>query len=197
MVDMLKSLDDPRLPVYFQEAEAGGYIGAAPGLRADYAAFSPMGALLHTAPVPSFLLSYSEVRFLLAEAKQRGWNVTGTAAEHYYAGIRAAMEEWNIEEADIDAYVANPKVAFDPVNWKKTIGIQKWIAFFDRGADGWTDIRRLDFPALEVPDNAFSGYPVRYRYPVSEQNINRRNYEAAAKAIGGDVVETKLWWDKF
>lgn len=27
--------------------------------------------------------------------------------------------------------------------------------------------------------------------------VNKENYEAAAAAIGGDFVETKLWWDKF
>jgi len=38
---------------------------------------------------------------------------------------------------------------------------------------------------------------LRYPYPVNEQNVNRENYEAAAAAIGGDMVETRLWWDKF
>ena len=38
---------------------------------------------------------------------------------------------------------------------------------------------------------------LRYPYPVNEQNVNRENYEAAAAAIGGDLVSTKLWWDKF
>jgi hypothetical protein len=87
-------------------------------------------------------------------------------------------------------------VAYNPANWKKSIGMQKWFAFFNRGNDGWTDYRRLDFPVLELPVGAVSGIPMRYRYPVSEHNINRRNYESAAQAVGGDKVETKLWWDK-
>jgi len=32
---------------------------------------------------------------------------------------------------------------------------------------------------------------------VQEQTLNATNYTAAAAAVGGDVVETKLFWDKF
>jgi hypothetical protein len=39
--------------------------------------------------------------------------------------------------------------------------------------------------------------PIRYPYPVNEQNVNTSNYEAAVAAIGGDEKDTKLWFDKF
>jgi hypothetical protein len=38
---------------------------------------------------------------------------------------------------------------------------------------------------------------MRFVYPIPEQNLNTANYEAASTSIGGDVVETKLFWDKF
>jgi hypothetical protein len=63
--------------------------------------------------------------------------------------------------------------------------------------DAWIEWRRLDYPQLEPAAEAVSGIPVRYPYPVNEQNVNSKNYDAAAQAVGGDVVETKLWWDKF
>jgi len=44
---------------------------------------------------------------------------------------------------------------------------------------------------------ALSDIPLRYPYPVNEQNVNGANYDQAAAAIGGDLVETRLWWDKF
>jgi len=50
---------------------------------------------------------------------------------------------------------------------------------------------------LPEPTHALSGFPVRFTYPILEQNINTSNYNAGASAIGGDVVETKLFWDKF
>jgi len=34
-------------------------------------------------------------------------------------------------------------------------------------------------------------------YPYNEDNLNLTNYTEAAAAIGGDVVQTKLFWDKF
>jgi hypothetical protein len=38
--------------------------------------------------------------------------------------------------------------------------------------------------------------PTRLNYPTTAQSLNRINYEAAAAAIGGDKITTKLIWDK-
>ncbi len=195
-VDSLKAYADPRLQRYFLETENGEYLGARPGTKPDFEQFSNITETLLEPTMPAYLLEYSEVKLLLAEAAQRGWNTGATAAEHYAEGVSAALASWGVTDAEIADYLANPKVAYNPANWKKSIGMQKWFAFFNRGNDGWTDYRRLDFPVLELPVGAVSGIPMRYRYPVSEHNINRRNYESAAQAVGGDKVETKLWWDK-
>jgi hypothetical protein len=37
--------------------------------------------------------------------------------------------------------------------------------------------------------------PVRFTFPVNEQTLNDANYEDAANAIGGDNVNTKIFWD--
>jgi hypothetical protein len=50
---------------------------------------------------------------------------------------------------------------------------------------------------MAVPINALSDFPVRFTYPILEQNINSSNYDAASTAIGGDRVTTKLFWDKY
>ena len=63
------------------------------------------------------------------------------------------------------------------------------------GFDAWTAQRRLDFPALVAPPTAQSAFPIRFTYPVSEQNLNSQSWTAASSAIGGDKVDTKLWWD--
>ena len=77
------------------------------------------------------------------------------------------------------------------------IGIQKWIALYNRPVEGYTEIRRFDVPILTPPVGAKSGFPNRFTYPANEQVLNGTNYTAAAAAIGGDKVETKLFWDKF
>lgn len=196
IVDSLKAFNDPRISRYFQPMADGSFAGAPPGTKADFDQFSPIGEVLHEAELPGYLLDYAEVRLLMAEAAQRGWATGGTAAEHYRAGITAAMKNWGVTDAEITDYLAQGKVAYDAANWKKCIGIQKWFAYFNRGHDGWTEVRRLDYPVLPMPQGAISGFPNRYKFPVSEHNVNRRNYESAAQAVGGDRVETKLWWDK-
>jgi hypothetical protein len=93
------------------------------------------------------------------------------------------------------AYITT--VPYNAANWKEVIGVQQWIAFYNRGWNAWAGWRRLDAPHLDPAADAFSDIPLRYPYPVNEQNVNRTNYEAAADAIGGDDVATQLWWDKF
>jgi Susd and RagB outer membrane lipoprotein len=82
-------------------------------------------------------------------------------------------------------------------NWKQRIGTQKWIALYNRPFEGWTEVRRLDYPVLPPPASPKSGFPNRFQYPNNEQTLNGTNYKAAASAVGGDKVETKLFWDKY
>jgi hypothetical protein len=191
----LTSLNDPRTSVLMTTNSTGGYSGGTPGQSSNYATFSKPGTALTQPNAPANLLSYSEVEFFLAEAAQRGWNVGGTAVQHYNAAVTASIMEWGGTQAQATTYLAQPSVAYDFVNWRQRIGVQKWIALFNRGWDAWIEQRRLDFPQLQAPSTALSAYPVRFTYPVSEQNLNRVNYEQASQAIGGDVVTRRLFWD--
>jgi hypothetical protein len=38
--------------------------------------------------------------------------------------------------------------------------------------------------------------PVRFKYPLVVQTNNGPNYRAAVEAMGGDDVNTKVWWEK-
>jgi len=38
--------------------------------------------------------------------------------------------------------------------------------------------------------------PSRFTYPVFEQTLNPANYAEASAAIGGDLLTTKLFFDK-
>ena len=135
---------------------------------------------------------------MLAEAVSRGYTIDGggSAASHYALGVTASIEHWGGTTADATTYLANSNVVFDPVNWKKSIGMQQWIAYYNRGFEGWTEQRRMDYPVLVPGPNAMSAFPVRFTYPIAEQTLNGASYNAAAAAIGGDAVTTKLFWDK-
>lgn len=194
----LDSLNDPRIDNFMTPGPGGQYVGAAPGSLAAYAQFSHVNPTITAPAFPGLLLDYAEVELLLAEAVERGFAVGGTAAEHYNAGVTASITYWGGTPAEAAAYLAQPGVSYATAgggDFRQKIGLQKWFALYNRGWDAWIEWRRLDAPNLAPSVDAISAIPVRYPYPVNEQNVNRANFEEAATAIGGDNVETKLWWD--
>lgn len=199
IVDYMNAHSDPRVPAYFTVDANGTYTGGIYASSNNYATYSKPSADLTAPDYPSILADYSEVEFILAEAAERGFNVGGTAEEHYNNAVRASMDAWGIASADADTYLARADVAYATAagDWKSKIGHQKWIALYNRGFDAWTEWRRLDYPVLNVPvDLTYADIPRRYTYPVQEQNLNTANYNAAASAMGGDVVTNRLFWDK-
>jgi hypothetical protein len=199
LIDTLNALNDPRRPFFFGEAPGGGYKGGTYGASNDYSSFSPVGNLLRAKDFPSVWIDYTEVEFLRAEAIERGFTVAGAAAVHYTNAVTASIVSWGGTPAQAATYLANPRVNYATATggWKGKIGVQKWFALYNRGFEAWTEWRRLDYPQLVAPEEALSDIPVRFPYPVSEQNLNKINYDAASSAIGGDEVTTKLFFDKF
>ena len=202
-IGKLKTLNDPRLTSFFKPVSGttDTYTGGKAGESNSVTLFSPPGAKLEDPSLPGVLLSYSEVEFLLAEAAARGFGVTGTAASHYEAGIKASLTKWGSSDADVTTYLAQPTVAYanaaSGATYKEKIGNQKWIALYLQPVESYKEVRRLDAPTIVDPAQALSAFPLRYTYPATEQNINTANYNEAATAIGGDKVTTKLFWDKF
>ncbi len=202
IINMMKDLNDPRIGKYFTDVD-GEYIGGPIGEQTVYANYSHVADIIKEGNYPGYLLSYMETEFLLAEAAARNYNVGGTAESHYNAGITASFDFWGAD--DLATYLAQPSVNYASAlaastaatPWKEVIGTQAWLALYNRTFSVWLSVRRLDYPILVEPFDAESGYPVRYTYPVTEINLNKTNYEAAASAIGGDKAETRLFWDKF
>lgn len=199
-IDQLNTLDDPRIDDYFKPVpDTTIYGGGEYGTNNSYESFSAPGDKLEDPAQPGVLLSYTEVEFLLAEAVERGFAVGGNAASHYSNAITASIQQWGGSEAEATAYLAQPSVAYSTATggFKQKIGTQKWIALYGQPTESWKEFRRLDYPALTAPDGALTPLPLRFTYPVIEQNLNKSNYNAASTAIGGDVVTSKIFWDKF
>ncbi|MCZ2472663.1 SusD/RagB family nutrient-binding outer membrane lipoprotein [Aquirufa ecclesiirivi] len=199
LMDKLLGWNDPRTSAFFTPNNAGVYAGGIVGKGNTYVDFSRAGTKIIDASAPCVLADYVETEFLRAEAKERGFNVAGTAESHYNNAIRASIIYWGGSAADADAYLAQASVAYTTAagDWKQKIGTQKWIALYNRPYEGWVELRRLDQPKISAPVGAKSGFPTRLTYAANEQTLNGTNYTAAASAIGGDVVTTKLYWDKF
>lgn len=204
--DKLNELNDPRLPAYAEPAaNTGLYQGITYGLTRGEAAAIPLGDVsqpnpsTYAAEAPGILLTYSEVQFILAEAAQRGF-ITGSPATFYDEGIRASMEFWGVD----DQVAVNDYINRNPYNagsWQTSIGIQKWIALYMQGIQGWIEYRRLDFGVLRLPAGGIppgvttNNVPTRVNYPTDEQNLNNENYQQAVAAQGPDRLDTQVWWD--
>ena len=78
----------------------------------------------------------------------------------------------------------------------KRIALQRWIAAFPNGAEGWSEQRRTGVPFLTETRFKTGKFVNRYNYGSNSYQLNNANTVAAAAAIGGDVQETKVWWAK-
>ncbi|MEP6804683.1 MAG: SusD/RagB family nutrient-binding outer membrane lipoprotein [Flavobacterium sp.] len=206
-VDALVAKNDPRTKIYFAQNlkdDAGNplpYKGGIVGVKNSFGRFTHVNDTIQLPDFKGTYLDYAEVEFLLAEAVERGVAVSGSAATHYNNAITASMKDWGIAQVEIDGYLAQSTVAYASATgiWQQKIGEQAWYALYNRGFEGWTSTRRLNFPALFAPSNADASaegeIPSRMTYPIREQTLNSVNYNAAATAIGGDKLKTKLFWD--
>lgn len=208
LVDYMFDLEDPRLALYYEDpitltdTVAGTsetrILGGAYGDNNNYNAFSHPGSIQKDPTHPGTILSYTEVQFLLADAAERGFSGTGTAADHYAMGITNSIIEWGGTQADADTYLANADVAYETAagNWKEKIALQKWIALYDQGMEAWTTYRFYDAPFMPMAVQAQKFPPARYTYPVTEYSLNEISVAAASSAIGGDDLHTsKVFWD--
>jgi hypothetical protein len=210
--------NDPRVPVYAQPtlADPTVYAGMPNALTASQAGnysltSSRPGRVFYStnrfcfgcsgltgASFPSFVLTYAEVSFILAEAAERGW-IVGSAAALYAQGINASMAQWGVTDAAaIAAYLARPAIAYQPgTAGLRQIALQKWIALYSDGVEAWAEWRRTCVPATVVPgpDAVINTVPRRYQYSVREHSVNAANVDAAIARQGPDEFTTRMYWD--
>jgi hypothetical protein len=211
LIDMMNNMNDPRRDIQFTKVN-GQYVGGLYGSSNDYIDYSHIKGPLIQNDFEGMLLEYAEVEFIRAEANARGW-LTGTAAQaetHYNNAIEADMQYWSnastseeITSADISTYQSQGNVAYPTTGSQqdqlKAIAEQKWLGLYMQGLQAWIDWRRLDHPTWYFQDNPGADteddIPVRFIYPVDEQNLNQSNWEAAKSAMGGDETNIRLFWD--
>lgn len=195
IVDLMDSLNDPRMDYYFSDKIDGQYLGGDYGYSNSYNNFSHINPVIESPTFPGILMTYSEVQFYIAEAAARTWSVGQSAADAYNAAITASFAWWGAP--DVATYLAQPEVAYNQTNWVDLIGHQSYISFYTRGLVAWDQYRRFDVPIMNVGKRPETDGPVptRFTYPVPEQTLNSDNYYEASDAIGGDDLLTRLFWD--
>ncbi|WP_020529711.1 SusD/RagB family nutrient-binding outer membrane lipoprotein [Flexithrix dorotheae] len=156
----------------------------------------------------SLLMTYSELQFILAESVEKGY-IDGDAETFYMNGIKDQFEYYASRipqnfsfptAANVipDAsYYTQDLVAYSgsAEDKLKKIGLQKWLALFNCGFEGWSEWRRTGIPEITPGPNSTGVIPLRHFYPLSESNLNNKNYSDANARQGADVLQTKVWWD--
>lgn len=184
----------------------GQTIGSDPSFTSftDYS--SPAPALIKRNG-PTFVLTYAESELLLAEAAAR-FSIGGNPATHYHDGVKAAITclsdydpaaaiSDSVAEAFVTANPYNPATGLQMINTQYWLHVTTLLDFYE----SWCNWRRSGFPVLtpvNYPNNATNAtIPRRFPYPLDEANTNPVNYNAAHSAVpGGDVMTSRVWWDK-
>lgn len=230
--DRLTALSDPRLKVFGRPTQASVAAGT-PVIQGVPNGLSDVDALAYNggvqgvsrvgytfaclvcndngqaAPVPdaprALLMTYAELQFILAEARQKGFITTGAADTYYNNGITANFAYWqsvvpaayNLNVSMPAGYLAQADVALTGTDNEKLakIALQKWVSLYFNGLEAWFDWRRTGLPTITPgPANLNNNkVPVRYIYPLSEQSLNGTNRAAAVQRQGTDDLNTRPW----
>ncbi|MBP5360593.1 MAG: SusD/RagB family nutrient-binding outer membrane lipoprotein [Bacteroidaceae bacterium] len=139
--------EDPRLSAFFEANGSGEYTGGISG--SNFSTSDDYKSTYWCRPVasydmPVYMITVSEIEFFIAEYYARTGN-NGEAKNHYEAAIEASCESAGVDGAD-DVIAQFP---YDNSNWKKAIGVSKWIALAGtNNFEAWCEVRRLDYPAF-------------------------------------------------
>ena len=144
------------------------------------------------------VLGASHVFLARAHAAELGWTAESIATM-FENGVKASFQQWGVT-APASSYFSTTGVIIGTKGTNlKAIAIQRWIAAYPDGLQGWGIWRETGFPVLTpAPDALVAGtlIPRRYTFGQNEYATNPVNTKAAATAMGGDLQDTKLWWDK-
>lgn len=193
-LDNVDTILDTRL---LEEVDTTGgvqyYHGGPYGDNNSFSAYAHVGSKLLAPDFKGLILTDDEVLFYLAEAAAKGVTLPKTAAEYYNDAVTASFEFWGAGDPTV-------YLTAHPYTDVKSVALESWRANFMKGLVGWTTYRRVDgaIPLVmpPTPPQGVTAIPVRFTYPINEQTLNADQYNAAATAIGGDKLSTKIFWDK-
>jgi hypothetical protein len=191
---------DNRLEIYAEKNESGSYVGKPagytnlPNATFNVNTISGIGSKYLEATAPGYILGYTELQFLLAEAASKGYISGGNgAAEAFYkTGINSSFAENGVATGTY--YTGG--VVYDAARADEQIATQKYIALYGQGFEAWIEYRRTGYPELEAStEGVLSQVPSRLTYPSLEQSLNGDNWAIqTATMTGGDALDTSIDW---
>lgn len=210
--DVLESLNDPRLALFYAPATSGpetgniraicqGCVDRDVPFTAAASDYSGSSAFANGPAVPTVFMSPWEVWFLRAEADAR-YNTADDAATALETAIQLNFDA--LGAGDATTYVSTEVDYASAANLDDRldiIAIQAWISFNGTQEDeGWSVMRRMDRPASRLftqgimqtpPLSVLSAgaHPAAWLYPSEEMSFNSANAPSQRK------ITDKLFWD--
>lgn len=217
IVETMTASNDPRQSKIMNINDENKYFGGLSGSKMDAISGVTVNTMSRPAMAyntPAYMITVAEVEFFLAEYEVR-YGSASAAAEHYQKALEASCNTYGVAFST-DITNAYP---WDATNWKRCIGIQKWIHLAAcNNFEAWCEIRRLGFPTfgevsgaeifnmgklkydIYVPGTLYTPYQVsatigenhllqRFPYP---SDASARNSNAPANK--GDLVP--VFWAK-
>ncbi|CAH0999875.1 hypothetical protein LEM8419_01144 [Neolewinella maritima] len=201
--NLISSLDDPRLSVYYDESEDAATVGtgdfgpvSSPG---TFNGFGRTAAILSSTLIrpdrPDTYIVASETQLLKAEAILRGL-ASGDAQAAFEAGIRASINEYDgtdreVADSEVSAYIESLGSLDSKSDNAALLAVrqQLYIANFERLPDGWSEWRRTKVPTLQAPSGSqVSGVVRRFFYPPDEVGAN-------TNAPSPKALDAPMWYE--
>lgn len=138
---------DPRLPAFFEKNGSGNFTGGVSGT--NFSTSASYKTTYWCRPVasydmPVYMITLSEIEFFISEYYARTGN-SSAAAEHYAAAVAASFATAGVSGAA--DYVK--QFPYDQSNYKKCLGIAKWVALAGTNDfESWCELRRLRYPTF-------------------------------------------------
>lgn len=171
------------------------------------------------------VITYSEYCFMRAELALAGMG-SGTAKDWYEKGVVSSIRWYDevgtgsqlanytaVTQAEIDAYLLQPGVAYDATKGLDLIASQSYLNFMKQAPEGWALWKRTGFPnatsavplpvvrslnvALVIPRRA----PLGLINDTDPNVVNKKAAYAAMATIpgfGSNPADAtgRVWWDK-
>jgi len=184
-IELLKSINDPRLAYYALPNLDGEYTGTAKNdISTSTSDWGPYVGTSGDTDLP--LVTWFEAKFIEAESNLRLGNADEAAAAYNDAVKASVLKVTGASDPAFEALYASEDGG--SISLEK-IMTQKYIAMFTQ-PEAWADWRRTNLPVLEPnPDGSVAGIPRRFPTCRSERNYN-------SNAVVVSNILTPVWWDE-
>lgn len=173
---------------------------------------------------PVVIVSAASVLLSYAEAIEMGWvpGLTTVQAEAAYNNaITQSFAQWGLTVSSsyltggatnynsgsgvavigVNSFGSIPSTSNATTTTKiQRIQLQKYIALYPDGTQGWSEWRRTGFPQIKpttFASNTTKNIPRRYTYGNAEYNLNAAGVaQGIATLTGGDTQDAHIWWDR-